>query len=130
MLKKFDCIVIGSGQAGTPLASALARSGRKTALIERSHIGGCCINEGCTPTKTIIASGRVAHLACRASDYGVLQNPRAPAYSALRSLSGKPPPSLESAEHVVPKIDMEKVRERKREIVDSSEVGVTRVRPG
>lgn len=61
--KTFDALIIGSGQSGTPLATALANSGRKTALIERAHIGGCCVNEGCTPTKTMIASGRVAHLA-------------------------------------------------------------------
>lgn len=69
--KHFDAVVIGSGQGGTPVAQALAQSGRKTALIESTHIQGCCVNEGCTPTKTMIASGRVAHLAQRARDYGI-----------------------------------------------------------
>lgn len=65
---KFDAIIIGAGQAGGSLAGALAKAGRKVALIEREHVGGTCINEGCTPTKTMIASARVAHLARRASD--------------------------------------------------------------
>lgn len=67
----YDAIVIGSGQGGTPLCQALAEAGMRTALIEREHVGGTCINEGCTPTKTMIASGRVAYLARRAGDYGV-----------------------------------------------------------
>jgi pyruvate/2-oxoglutarate dehydrogenase complex dihydrolipoamide dehydrogenase (E3) component len=67
----FDAIIIGSGQAGTPLSVALAQAGMRTALIERVHVGGTCINEGCTPTKTMVASGRVAYLARRAVDYGV-----------------------------------------------------------
>lgn len=67
----YDAIVIGSGQGGTPLCQALAEAGMRTALIEREHVGGTCINEGCTPTKTMIASGRVAYLARRAADYGV-----------------------------------------------------------
>ncbi|HEY1012231.1 MAG TPA: mercuric reductase [Herpetosiphonaceae bacterium] len=68
---QFDVVVIGSGQAGGPLASAFARAGRSTALIERSHVGGTCINEGCTPTKTMVASARAAYLARRGADYGV-----------------------------------------------------------
>lgn len=68
---RYDAIVIGSGQAGNPLSLALANAGRKTALVERAHIGGTCINEGCTPTKTMIASARVAHLVSRAEDYGI-----------------------------------------------------------
>ncbi|KAF2801936.1 FAD/NAD(P)-binding domain-containing protein [Mytilinidion resinicola] len=67
-LKHFDACVIGSGQSGTPLASALAGSGRRTCLIERTHVGGCCVNEGCTPTKTMVASGRVAYWARRAGE--------------------------------------------------------------
>ncbi|MGZ3681099.1 MAG: FAD-dependent oxidoreductase, partial [Ktedonobacterales bacterium] len=58
----YDAIVIGAGQGGGPLSTALARAGRKTAIIEREHVGGTCINEGCTPTKTMIASGRAAYM--------------------------------------------------------------------
>src|SRR5437868_14743030 len=68
---QYDAIVIGAGQAGGPLSTALARAGWKTAIIEREHVGGTCINEGCTPTKTMVASARVAYLARRASDYGL-----------------------------------------------------------
>ena len=68
---RFDAVVIGAGQAGGPLAGALAKAGWKVALIERQHVGGTCVNEGCTPTKTMIASARVAHVARRASEYGV-----------------------------------------------------------
>ncbi|HEY7183794.1 MAG TPA: mercuric reductase [Blastocatellia bacterium] len=67
----YDAIVIGTGQAGNPLSKALANAGWKTAVIERLHIGGTCINVGCTPTKTMVASARVAYLARRAADYGV-----------------------------------------------------------
>src|SRR5471032_2148036 len=91
--QKFDAIIIGSGQAGTPLSTALAEAGMRTALIERKHVGGTCVNEGCTPTKTMVASGRVAYLARRAADYGVRTGPIS--------------------------IDLAKVRERKRSIVNS-----------
>lgn len=67
----YDMVIIGSGQAGTPLARAFARAGRRTALVERTHVGGTCINEGCTPTKTMVASARIAYLARRAGQYGV-----------------------------------------------------------
>ncbi len=69
--KTFDAVVIGAGQAGGPLAGALAKAGWKVALVEKEHVGGTCVNEGCTPTKTMVASARVAHLARRAADYGV-----------------------------------------------------------
>ena len=69
--ENFDAIIIGSGQAGKPLAIDLARAGWNTALIEREHVGGTCINVGCTPTKTMVASARVAYLARRGGDYGV-----------------------------------------------------------
>src|SRR5579864_9285038 len=93
----YDSIVIGSGQGGTPLSTALAGAGMRTALVERQHIGGTCINEGCTPTKTMVASGRVAYLARRASDYGV--------HTGAIS------------------VDMAKVRQRKRDIVESFRSG-------
>ena len=67
----YQAIVSGSGQGGTPLCTALAQAGLRTALIERQHVGGTCVNEGCTPTKTMVASARVAYLARRATEYGV-----------------------------------------------------------
>jgi pyruvate/2-oxoglutarate dehydrogenase complex dihydrolipoamide dehydrogenase (E3) component len=70
-----DLIVVGAGQAGGPLAGAFAKAGRRVALVEREHVGGTCVNEGCTPTKTMVASARVAHLARRAADYGVEVGP-------------------------------------------------------
>ena len=69
--ERFDAIVIGTGQGGGPLAGRMAGAGWKTAIIEREHIGGSCINVGCTPTKTMIASARVAYLDRRGADYGV-----------------------------------------------------------
>ncbi|MCA1645915.1 MAG: mercuric reductase [Chloroflexi bacterium] len=93
----YDAIVIGAGQAGGPLSTALAKAGHRTALIEREHIGGTCINEGCTPTKTMVASARVAYLARRGADYGVRTGPI--------------------------EIDMTKVRQRKRDIVESFRSG-------
>src|SRR2546430_3403020 len=70
-MDSYDAIVIGSGQAGNPLATTLGKAGWKTALIERDQIGGTCINYGCTPTKTMFNSARVAYLARRAADFGV-----------------------------------------------------------
>src|SRR5579862_3596705 len=90
--QQYDAIVIGSGQGGTPLCSTVAGAGMRTVLVERKHVGGTCVNEGCTPTKTMIASGRVAYLARRAADYGVQTGPI--------------------------RIDLAKVRQRKRDIVD------------
>ncbi|MCH7948177.1 MAG: FAD-dependent oxidoreductase, partial [candidate division Zixibacteria bacterium] len=69
--KEFDGIVIGSGQSGGPLSSAFARAGWKMALIEKAEIGGTCVNVGCTPTKTMVASARVAYVVSRAKEYGV-----------------------------------------------------------
>jgi len=66
IVDQYDGIIIGSGHGGKPLALALAGAGRKTALVERQYVGGTCINYGCTPTKTMVASGRVAYLAPRA----------------------------------------------------------------
>src|SRR4051812_18647141 len=72
MPKTFDAIIIGSGQAGPSLAVRLAQAGMRTALIEREHLGGTCVNDGCIPTKTLVASARVAHMARVAKHYGVL----------------------------------------------------------
>lgn len=69
--ESYDLVVIGAGQGGGPLAGTMAEEGWRTALVERKHVGGTCVNEGCTPTKTMVASARVAHLARRAGDYGV-----------------------------------------------------------
>ncbi len=90
---RYDAIVIGAGQGGGPLSTALARAGRRTAIIEQKHVGGTCINEGCTPTKTMVASARVAYLARRGADYGVRTGPVG--------------------------VDMVRVRQRKRDIVES-----------
>jgi pyruvate/2-oxoglutarate dehydrogenase complex dihydrolipoamide dehydrogenase (E3) component len=68
---QFQAIVIGSGQGGNPLCVSLAQAGFRTALIERQFVGGTCVNYGCTPTKTMVASARVAYLARRGADYGV-----------------------------------------------------------
>lgn len=70
-MTKYDAIIIGSGQAGNPLAKKLAEAGWKVVVIERKWIGGTCINAGCTPTKTMIASGRIANLVKRSKDFGV-----------------------------------------------------------
>jgi len=67
----YDAIVIGSGQAGPPLAVRLAKSGMRVALVEREHLGGTCVNDGCIPTKTLVASARAAHVARHAADWGV-----------------------------------------------------------
>jgi pyruvate/2-oxoglutarate dehydrogenase complex dihydrolipoamide dehydrogenase (E3) component len=70
-MERFDAVVIGSGQGGNPLAKAMAKHGWKTAVIERRYAGGTCVNDGCTPSKTIDASARVAYLARRGKDFGV-----------------------------------------------------------
>jgi pyruvate/2-oxoglutarate dehydrogenase complex dihydrolipoamide dehydrogenase (E3) component len=93
----YDAVVIGAGQGGMPLARALAGAGRKTVLVEREHVGGTCINEGCTPTKTLVASAKVAYFDRRSADYGVQKGPVS--------------------------VDMKKVRQRKRDIVESFRSG-------
>src|SRR6516162_8373886 len=74
-MTRYDAVVIGSGQAGNPLSQKLADQGWTVALIERQHLGGTCINVGCTPTKTMVASARIAYLARRAADYGIRCGP-------------------------------------------------------
>jgi pyruvate/2-oxoglutarate dehydrogenase complex dihydrolipoamide dehydrogenase (E3) component len=71
MATKYDAIVIGTGQAGPSLAVRLAGTGMTVAIIERKRFGGTCVNNGCIPTKTLVASARAAHVARRAGDYGV-----------------------------------------------------------
>ena len=73
--EKHDAVIIGTGQAGKPLAGSLAKAGWKTAIVERDAVGGSCINVGCTPTKTMVASARVAYVASRAAEYGVMTGP-------------------------------------------------------
>ncbi|MBL0371108.1 FAD-containing oxidoreductase [Rhizobium sp. KVB221] len=98
-MKTFDAIIIGAGQAGAPLAGRLASEGRKVALVERKHLGGTCVNTGCKPTKTLVASARVGHMAFRAADFGVI---------------------LESQ----PRIDMAKVRARAQKVIVDSREGI------
>ena len=74
-MEVFDAIVIGAGQAGDPLTTALANAGWKTALIENQYVGGTCINWGCTPTKAMVASAESAHFAHKSADYGVHTGP-------------------------------------------------------
>lgn len=74
-MQQFDAIVIGAGQAGPFLAARLAGAGQRVALVERRYMGGTCVNDGCQPTKTLVASARVAHLARRAADFGVSTGP-------------------------------------------------------
>jgi len=100
MAETYDAIVIGTGQAGPPLAVRLGNAGRRTAIIERKLIGGTCVNVGCIPTKTLIASARAAHVARRGADLGVVLD--APV-----------------------RVDMAKVKARKDEIVRQSNAGVT-----
>ncbi|MFW6202237.1 MAG: mercuric reductase [Gemmatimonadota bacterium] len=95
--ERYDAIVIGTGQGGKPLAARLADAGHGTAIIERGRVGGTCVVAGCTPTKTMIASARVAHLARRAGDYGVRTGPVS--------------------------VDLLTVRRRKRQIVDQWSAG-------
>ncbi len=71
-VERFDAIMVGSGQGGNPLAVAMAGHGWKTVMVERGAVGGTCVNTGCTPTKTLVASARVAYLAHRAADFGVI----------------------------------------------------------
>lgn len=75
MPEEYDAIIVGSGQGATPLALALVEDGRKTAVVERAHVGGTCVNEGCTPTKTMIASARTAYVARHAAEYGIHTGP-------------------------------------------------------
>ena len=69
----YNAIIIGAGQGGGPLSTALAKAGRRTALIEQDQVGGTCINYGCTPTKTMISSARIAHYARVAPEFGILR---------------------------------------------------------
>jgi pyruvate/2-oxoglutarate dehydrogenase complex dihydrolipoamide dehydrogenase (E3) component len=99
MAKHFDAIVIGTGQAGPPLADALTGAGQRVAVVERKRYGGTCVNNGCIPTKALVASAQAAHTARRAGDFGVVVD------GAIR-------------------VDMKKVKARKDEIAGRSSRGV------
>src|SRR5688572_17006692 len=99
MATKYDAAIIGTGQAGPSLAVRLAGAGMKVAVIERKRFGGTCVNNGCIPTKTLIASARAAHIARRAGEYGVMID------SPIT-------------------VDMKKVKERKDAVVRLSNEGV------
>src|SRR6201985_2412080 len=90
-MKHYDAIVIGAGQAGGPLSKKFALAGKKTALIEKRWIGGTCVNDGCTPTKTWVGSAKMAYMAANSAPLGV----------KIKSFS----------------VDMPKIKKRKDEIV-------------
>ena len=98
-MKAFDAIIIGTGQSGPSLAHRLAGAGMRVAIVERNRFGGTCVNTGCTPTKTLVASAYVAHMARRAGEYGVM---------------------IDGAISV----DMKKVKERKDYVLGFSTLGV------
>ena len=75
MPEQVDVVVVGAGQGGVPIAKAFADAGKKAVLVESTHVGGSCVNVGCTPTKTMVASARAAYLARRAADFGVHTGP-------------------------------------------------------
>jgi pyruvate/2-oxoglutarate dehydrogenase complex dihydrolipoamide dehydrogenase (E3) component len=100
MAERFDAIVIGTGQAGPALAVRLAQAGRRVAILERARVGGTCVNTGCIPTKTLIASARAAHVARRGGDFGV-------------HIDGPV------------RVEMAKVKARKDDVVAKSNQGVT-----
>lgn len=93
--ESFDAIIIGSGQAGPSLAVRLAQAGMRTALVEREHLGGTCVNDGCIPTKALVASARAAHVVRHAAEHGI-------------------------ATHGEPRIDMKAVKARKDRVVAQS----------
>jgi pyruvate/2-oxoglutarate dehydrogenase complex dihydrolipoamide dehydrogenase (E3) component len=101
MTTTYDAIIIGTGQAGPSLAGRLTESGMKVAVIERDRIGGTCVNVGCIPTKTLVASARAAHMARRAADFGVV-------------LDGPV------------RMDMARVKQRMKEVSGQSNAGLTK----
>jgi pyruvate/2-oxoglutarate dehydrogenase complex dihydrolipoamide dehydrogenase (E3) component len=100
MTTRFDAIIVGTGQAGPPLAGRLTKAGWRCAIIERQRFGGTCVNYGCTPTKTLVASARAAHMARRAADFGV-------------AIEGRV------------RVDMARVKARKDAITGRSNEGIT-----
>ncbi len=100
MSTDYDAIIIGTGQSGPALADRMNREGMRVAVIERNLIGGTCVNVGCIPTKTLVASARAAHMARRGADFGVM---------------------IEGTIHV----DMKRVKARMKEVSGQSNRGVT-----
>ena len=100
MAVKYDAIIIGTGQSGPALAQRLTEEGLRTAIIERKLFGGTCVNVGCIPTKTLVASARAAYIAGRGEDFGVMIEGRV-------------------------QVDMKKVKARKDAVVKQSSDGVT-----
>jgi pyruvate/2-oxoglutarate dehydrogenase complex dihydrolipoamide dehydrogenase (E3) component len=94
-MKSYDAVIVGAGQAGAPLAGRLAAAGRQVALVERKFLGGTCVNAGCKPTKTLVASARAGHMAFRAHDFGII---------------------LDRA----PRVDMGKVKSRAQKVIHDS----------
>ncbi len=105
MSEKYDAIIIGTGQAGPPLANRLSKAGMSVAVIERHLFGGTCVNTGCIPTKAMVASAYAAHLARRARDFGV-------------AVDGDVP------------VDMKSVKARKDAISERSRTGVEKMLRG
>src|SRR5918996_4474413 len=99
MTTTYDAIIIGTGQSGPSLAARLASAGMKVAIVERKRFGGTCVNTGCIPTKTLVASARAAHVARNANEYGVITG------GAIN-------------------VDMRRVKERKDAVVRRSNEGV------
>ena len=99
MSRHFDAIIIGTGQAGPPLAARFANAGMAVAIIERHKFGGTCVNTGCIPTKTLVASAYAAHLARRGAEFGFAVNGDV-------------------------RVDMKRVKARKDEIAGRSNKGV------
>ncbi len=100
MTQDYDAIIIGTGQSGPPLAGRFDREGLKVAVVERHKVGGSCVNAGCIPTKTLVASARAAYMARRAADFGIVVE------GEVRA-------------------DMKRVKERMREISGQSNQGLT-----
>jgi pyruvate/2-oxoglutarate dehydrogenase complex dihydrolipoamide dehydrogenase (E3) component len=101
MARTFDAIIVGTGQAGPALAERLSKNGMEVAVVEQDKFGGTCVNNGCTPTKAMVASAYAAHMVRRAADYGVVLEATA-------------------------RVDMKRVKARKDEIVSHSSVGLER----
>jgi pyruvate/2-oxoglutarate dehydrogenase complex dihydrolipoamide dehydrogenase (E3) component len=89
MNRRFDAIVIGAGQAGPSMAGRIAATGKTVAIIERELVGGTCVNTGCTPTKTLVASAYAAHLARRAGDFGLSAGPVGVDFAAVMARKDK-----------------------------------------